>query len=300
MSSKTRTYTRTLLLLAVFAALLSISCSSPVVWNADVKSFVDDGTSTVSVKNFAAQNGGAATTVVPSGSETVVTLTMTNPRSLQLSCCADSTLLVSPPRVTVVSPQKITLAFTPALAAEHKDLVFTATFAAPKDDRTYDPQLITIHCNSCPGSVESSLAAALDVSGRAFAGFRLPSSPTDNDLSQVEITYGRADGSGSPQAVALGVADPSLLQKILSVDGRNLLGTDSPLNRYFQPTGINTGEDYIFSVVVVDTILRSSRAPPRRSQETVAPTGSTRGLRPTIRVTFLFALKCSIIYAKVK
>jgi len=255
---------RTLLLLVAFATLLSISCNSPLVWNADVKSFVDDGTSTVSVKNVAEQNGGVATTVVPSGSESVVTLTMTNPRSLQLSCtasCADSTLLVSPPRVTVLGPQQITLAFTPVLAAEHKDLDFTITFASSKDDRVYDPKSITIHCNSCPGCVDSSLGAALDASGRAFAAFRLPCSLTDSDLSQVAITYGRADGSGASQTVTLGVADPSLLQKKLSVDGRDLLGSDSPLNRYFQPTGISSGEDYMFSVVVVDSEgLRSKTA----------------------------------------
>jgi hypothetical protein len=293
MSSRTRSHTRLLLFLAAFAALLSISCGFPVVWNADVKSFVDDGTATVSLSNFAVQGGGA-TTVVPSGSETIVTLTMTNPRSLPLSCtasCVDSALLVSPPRVTVVSPQMITLAFTPALAAEHKDLVFTVTFAAPRENRTYNPQPISIHCNSRPGSVESSLDAALDASGCAFAAFCLPSSQTDNDLSQVEITWQRADGTGSAQTVALSVDDPSLLQKRLSVDGTGLLGADSPLDRYFQPTGITTGDDYVFVVVVVDTEGLGSQTATTTSNSTLytvtySGNGNTDGAAPVDLSTY--------------
>ena len=101
MSSKTRPSTRTLLLPAVFVALLSISCGSPVVWNADVESFVDDGTSIVTSRASPCKAAVLPTTVAPSGGQTVVTLNMTNPRSLQLTCsasCSDGALLSTPPK----------------------------------------------------------------------------------------------------------------------------------------------------------------------------------------------------------
>ena len=103
----------------------------------------------------------------------------------------------------MVDPGRISLTFTPGLAAEHKDLCFTLQFIAPTIGRTYSPMEIIIRCNSAPGGVESSLDAALDAGGTAFAAFRLPSQPTDDDLSRVEIACWRADGTGAGETVTL-------------------------------------------------------------------------------------------------
>ena len=47
----------------------------------------------------------------------------------------------------------------------------------------------------------------------------------------------------------------------MCVNGSDLLETDSPLNRYYMPSGISTGDDYAFSVVVIDVDgLRSQAA----------------------------------------
>ncbi len=236
----------------------------PYVLNADLGGFVDDGLSTVQLKAFTAENGGTAKTVIPSQSETTVMLTLVNSRSLGLSCrpvCEDESLFDQLPVASVLSPDKIAFSFTPSLKAEHMDLGFTLQFCAPSLNRTYDPATISLHCNTPPGGVQSSLDAALDASGCAFAAFRLPSSATDNDLARLEISCARADGTGSPTTVVLPVDDASLTVEKRTVNGTDLLGPDGPLDRYYQPSGITSGDDYLFSVTAVDTEgLRSKTA----------------------------------------
>jgi uncharacterized repeat protein (TIGR02543 family) len=245
-------------------AQVATSCSVPVVWNADVQGFVNDGLSTVQLKDFTVECSGTAETVIPSEVETTVTLALLNPRSLDLTCkvtCEDESLFDELPVTSVLSPVKITFSFTPSLKAEHKDLRFTLDFCAPSLNRTFDPATISLHCNTPPGGVESSLDAALDASGYAFAAFRLPSSATDDDLARLEIICARADGTGSATTVVLPVNDASLTVEKRTVNGTDLLGPDGPLDRYYQPSGISSGDDYLFSLTVVDTEgLRSKTA----------------------------------------
>ena len=244
--------------------LLPFGCGGPLVWNADLKTFVDEGTSIISLDGFTLDNDGITVTMIPSGSRAVVYLEIANPRSLEISCTpgwTDGSLFDSVPQAAVINPGQISLAFTPGFAAEHKNLVITLQFAAPTIGRTYAPVDITLYCNSAPGGVKSSLDAALGTDGAAFAAFRLPSEPTDNDLSGVEISYWRADDTGTRESVTLGVDDASLYQKRLCVNGGDLLGTDNPLNRYYRPSDISSGDDYAFSIVVIDADgLRSQAA----------------------------------------
>jgi uncharacterized repeat protein (TIGR02543 family) len=250
-------------LLWAAAALLS-SCGIPFVWNADVRTFVDDGLSVVQLKDFTAESGGTALTVIPSLAATVVTLNVINPRELDINCsitCADDSLYDVLPAVTSCDPHCVTFTFTPSLKAEHQDLALTATFGAPALNRTYASVSLTVHCNTAPGSVAPTLDAALDASGVAFAAFRLPCGASDTDLSEVDLGWTRSDGSGGGGSVTLPVNDPSLLTTILAADGSDLLGSGSPLNRYYRPAGISSGENYDFTVVVIDSEgLRSPSA----------------------------------------
>jgi uncharacterized repeat protein (TIGR02543 family) len=244
-----------MILVSASAALFCVSCGAPLEVGADIKGFVDDGTSTVSLAGFTASLDGAENVVLPSGKRAVVTLDLVNPRSVRIDCavrCADDSLLDSLPAVSVPNPQRVSFAFTPSLLAERKDLTFTIEISSPDLDRSFPPETITIHCNTPPGDVESSLDAALDSSGQAFAAFRLPSTPTDDDLAQVRISYAPVDGTGPAGTVTLPVADACLCAEICSVQGKNLLGTVTPLNRYFRPNGIATGDNYLFTVVTID------------------------------------------------
>jgi len=247
-------------------ALLLSACPSPI-WQADVKSFVDDGLSTVSLREATARSGGAVKSVIPSGEETVVTVDLLNPRSIPLSvsaCCKEVSLLSSGPSLAVVNPKQLLLRFTPTLAAEHTNLEFSIAVSAPALNRTYEPMAIVLPCNTPPGSIASTVHAALDGSGYGFAAFRLPSTPTDDDLSQVEITWGRADGVGGTTATTLAAGAPSLLANHLTAAGEDPLGTDNPLDRYYQPptAGMTAGLDYVFTVVLIDGGgLRSDPAP---------------------------------------
>jgi hypothetical protein len=279
-----------ILLFAALVALLCFSCG-PLVWNADVQTFVNNGLTIVSMLNFTARGDA---TVVPSGEETIVTIELLNPRSVLISGTVsweDDSLFDSSPALSVVGPTELSLSVTPSLLAERKNLDLTIVLTAPELNRTYDPETITIRCNTPPGSVGDSLDAALDQNGYAFAAFRLPSGATDDDLSRVEIAYARADGTGSGQTVTLSVDDPSLLQEKRTPTGTDILGADDPLDRYYGPAGISSGDDYIFTVVLIDTEgLRSESTSITSSAATYAVTyhgnGNTGGSPPVDTQTY--------------
>lgn len=244
------------LLLAASLTQVFLSCNSPFKWNADIKEFVDDGQSILKLEKFVAESGGMRKTVVPSCTSTVVTMDILNPRSIQVDCtvlCADESLFDSLPVVSVSSRSNATFSFTPALRAERKDLVFTVQLSSPETDHVFPPETVTIHCNTPPTGVAESLDAALDGSGAAFAAFKLPSSPTDDDLAQVKISYASVDGSSSGGTVTYAVDEACLCTQKCKVGGTDLLGAAHPLNRYYQPSGIGTGDNYLFTVALVDT-----------------------------------------------
>ncbi len=244
------------MLVAASAAQLLTACRLPFQWNADIKKFVDDGRSTLTLSSFTAGNGGTTKTVIPSASETVVTLNIDNPRSIELACevgCADESLFDALPRVSVPNPTTVAFAFTPSLRAERRDLVFTVRMSSPEIDHAYDPATLVIHCNTPPRSVADSLNAALDAAGCAFAAFKLPSSPTDDDLAQVRITYAPAEDADSLESATFRVEEACVCAQVLSVAGIDILGGSDPLNRYYRPDGLSTGDNYVFSVVVIDS-----------------------------------------------
>lgn len=243
-----------ILVLAMGSQLLS-SCGVPYQWNADIKSFMDDGRSILKVNGFTAEVGGSEWTVIPSGKKAVVTLDITNPRSLELTCvvqCADESLFDSPPVTTVAGPNSVVVAFTPALCAERKDLVFTVSLSSPEIDHAFTPETVNIRCNTPPTRPES-LGAAFDGEGFAFTAFKLPSSATDDDLKQVKIVYKVTGTEGVGETAAFTVNEACLCGKRTPLSGTDLLGVWDPLNRYFRPETARYGNDYDFKVVLIDT-----------------------------------------------
>ncbi len=257
-------HTRILLMVAAVVFAVCVSCEGPFVWRAQIKSFVEDGLCNISLEDFSVRGHGEAGLPIPSRQETVVHLYITNPRSIGISGSVtweDDSLFNSTPVLTVIGPDEMRLEFTPSLLAERRNLIFTLNITAPGLNRTYEPGQVELRCNTPPGSVSSTLDAALDPDGFAFAAFRLPNSESDTDLSLVEVTYRPAAAPETVQTVELPVDDQSLLEVITNASGEDLLGTSGPLNRYFRPVNTESGEDYLFTVVVIDTEgLRSTAA----------------------------------------
>ncbi len=270
---------------SVGAALALCSCQEPFQWHADVRGFVDNGLSVVTLSSFTVNGAGIAP--VPSGREARLEALFDNPRSLGIECrvsCVDESLLDALPTAAALGDGRAELRFTPALGAEHRDICLSLVIEVPALGRVFDPMPVSVRCDSPPGPVEG-LGAALDSGGRAFAAFRLPSSPTDDDLASVEVRYRRADGSGPELAANVPAGDPSLLAPILSVQGSELLSAGDALNCYFLPPGIDTGDDYLFTVSVIDAAgLRSAPASVESAAETYTlaydGNGSTGGLAP--------------------
>lgn len=243
------------ILLAAPMASSFFSCDGPFKWREDIKDFVEDGKSRLSLDGFAVQVGGIDKTVVPSGREAIVTLEIINPRSIEVACvveCADETLFDALPSVTVEGENLVTFSFVPALRAERKDLSFTVRLSSPETGSEYPSESIAIRCNSPPSGVASSLRAAFDQDGRAFAAFRLPSSPTDGDLVEVRIEYAPAGTGSGGETATFGVDEACLCTKVTPFSGTDLLGTSNPLNRYFSPGSIPAAVSYAFSVTLID------------------------------------------------
>jgi hypothetical protein len=244
-----------MILVAASMAQVFSACDSPFEWNADLKDFVEDGRSILKLSGFTAKIGDETKTIVPSGQETVVTLAVLNPRSIELACdvdYADESLFAVLPSVSVLSPQKVAFSFTPALLAERKDLAFTVNLSSPETENTFPSEAIMIHCNTPPHSVEN-IGAAFDASGRAFTAFRLPCTAVDDDLSKVRIDY-KIDGStGDGETVTLDVNETCICGKRTPVNGSDLLGDPDSLNRYFKPDTASYGSAYDFSVTLIDS-----------------------------------------------
>ena len=251
-------------LLIVTAMGFLCSCAVPFEWNAEVRTTVDDALTVVALTELVARYDGVQTAVIPSGREITLVATLINPRSILVSGtvdASDETQFEVLPRVVAENYEELRVYFTPALAAEHTDITVRVAPTAPALNRTYDPAELVLRCNSAPGCVTDSLDAALDEAGRPFAAFRLPCSATDDDLDRVEIVWTRADAGTVEGTVTLPVLDHTLLGEIRTCDGGLLLEPGDLLNRSFRPAATSTGDDYLFTVVLIDTEgLRSTPA----------------------------------------
>lgn len=251
-----RSISTILFLLAAPMALVLLSCDGPFKWREDIVDFIEDGKSRLSLDGFTIMVDGDEETSVPSGRKAVVTLNIRNPRSIEVACvveCADETFFSALPSVTIGSQRQASFSFTPALKAERRDLVFTVCLSSPETGSAYPAESLTIRCNSAPSGVAGTLRAAFNQSGRAFVAFRLPSSPTDEDLAQVRITYAPAGTEGDGEMATFGVDEACLCKKVTTISGTDILGSSNSLNRYFSPDAIDAAVNYLFSVTLIDS-----------------------------------------------
>jgi hypothetical protein len=222
---------------------------------ADLRGFVTNGLSMVSIRATAFMSGNTVLSRVPSGQEISGAIQIVNPQNLDVTYSLswnvdDACFSVLPPSSPTPSdPTSLTIQFTLCPKAEHKTITFTLGKYVASLNKKYDNDNFSIICDSPPDPAQG-LVTAEDASQKAFLAFVLPSGPIDDDLASVELTWHRVLGGSDSTATYPVTA-------LTSVPAKDPIGDGSALNRYFCPN-IDPGYAYAFSVVVVDAAGQKS------------------------------------------
>ncbi|MBN1649028.1 MAG: InlB B-repeat-containing protein, partial [Spirochaetales bacterium] len=252
-------YAFRIFIFCAFYVLLCFSCKGPLEWNNDIPGFVENGLSTITIRNSVNNADGIEITWLSSLEETVIRINLINPQNHEAEFTmtpTDAALYDSVPLMEVLDNRTLLLTIDPALSAEHGTLDFGLNIYIPSLNRNCPEQLVSFPCDTAPNPVDVVLGGTTD-NDKAMTAFRLPASETDDDLVSIEVTWGVA---GSTQTVTdtYSIADSGLLDP--PADGENLLAGESDLNRYFYPAAAVTGSVYAFTVVLVDNAGRRSVA----------------------------------------
>ena len=248
------------IIIAALSLLSLASCDDPVTWGRDIKTYVEDGMSAVLLRDYTLyDSGGTVRTAAPSSETNRVNLSLVNPRSVSLNgtiTCDKAGLLSGGPTLTASSgiTSELSFSFTPDLTAEHNNLSFTISLAAPSTGATYTLDTVTVLCNTVPGSMSGRVLADTDAGNTAYAAFALPEGSTDDDLSAVTISWTNLGNSSDSGSVTLDSDDAAITTAITNDTGDDLVsGYDSALRRYYQPGSFSAGDDYQFIVSVKDS-----------------------------------------------
>jgi uncharacterized repeat protein (TIGR02543 family) len=236
-------------------------------WNADLPSFVEEGMSTAYLTSASyVQGNGATNADVTHGIPVTVTLTVENPKSLELaySLNVDTAYMADAAVPTMANTASATdgvtrasFVFTPSEAAEHNDIPFTLTLSAPSINKSFASKTFTVRCDGVPDPV-NDLVAGITSGRMACIGFTLPESGTDSDITAVEITY-TSSTAGTSKTVTESVSQTG--SGLTTVPTPALLDSDAGLYaRYFIPTDVVSGNQYTFTVVSVDASGKRSTA----------------------------------------
>ena len=229
-----------------------ISCPTPLGDRDDIVDFIDTGKSIVRIRSATFYDGSAVLSRVPSGKTVTVVLDIINPSDLDVTYTVTS----AAPGLLTVTPQahpapasttRLEFSFTAAVGAEQRDLDFTVGKYVAGTNRTFPDETVSITCDTPPEPAEA-VDAAYNTANKVFTAFRLPSGATNADLSKVELTYARANGSGASKTVTLSVSSPELT----TASSPNILLDSDSRNRYFQPGDVVGGEAYNFWITIID------------------------------------------------
>ena len=250
--------------MACAAAL--VACEMPD-WNSDLEAFVDYGRSIAYLDSSSyVQRNAAVNTDVRRGIPVTVTVTLNNPKAIDLeyTISVDSTLVdgtVEPPANTAGADNGITtvsFTFTPAETAEYSDITFKLGIAAPSLNRTFQPATFKVHCDSPPDPV-TNLTAGISTDGKACIGFTLPEDYADADIAKVEITYASSTAN-TAKTVTEDVSQTGT--------GLTTVPAPSPLSsnvgkyvRYYLPDDVIAGNQYTFTVTPIDASGKKGETP---------------------------------------
>jgi len=239
-----------------------VQCSMPLTFSNNSKAVVESALSEVKVGTVAFFRGTSAVTRISSGTTVTARVDVINPKNLEVLYSlspADPNLFSSLPPVNPKGGNRLSFDFQLRLVAEHKTVTFTLGKSVASTDKTYAPETFSVVCDSPPDPVQN-LAVGRDSSNRAYMAFTLPEAATNDDLSQVILTYQDIQDAKKPgtlQTATLGVDDPSLST---AVTPDLLSSVTSFKKRYFQPDPAKTtqGHAYAFTAVLIDAVGQTS------------------------------------------
>jgi hypothetical protein len=236
-------------------ALCLGACGLPLQ-QMDVEDFIEKGTTDVAVSTVTFKMGSATLSRAISGRELTCDVTIANPKTLDISYTlswdVDDAFFVTPPptdpKPTNASGLTFSFVLNPS-KAEHKTITFSLGKYASAINKTYEPNTFSILCDSPPHPPE--LEVAMDTAQKSTLAVRLPSEPSDDDLSRLRITWGM-EGTTTTQSAVYAISALTALPASASFS--------SAFDCYFQAPLCVAGEGYAYAVSVLDAADQESSA----------------------------------------
>jgi hypothetical protein len=234
---------------------LCVSACDFTLTQANVKEFLDNGVSLVSVR---ASYFSSASSLgrIPSGTAITGTLTMLNPSQLDitysLSQSTEASYFSSQPEAAPVATDlnHVSFSFELSAEAEHKTITFALGKYAASINRTYANETISVLCDSPPDPAHR-VATIMDANQKSVLAILLPTGAIDDDLTKVKITWGREDSSTTSSATYS-------ISELASASSSNPFS--SSYDCYFQSSDCVAGYGYAYSVTIIDEAGQESSA----------------------------------------
>ncbi|WP_146049354.1 hypothetical protein, partial [Alkalispirochaeta sphaeroplastigenens] len=174
---------------------LVFSCSPAGIWQQDVRGFVDDGLSLVTMESYRLSRQGETASLsqaIPNEPHTL-RVSLRNPRDFDLIVAlevGDPGLYDGEPQLVAVDNRLLEVHFHPRESARDQELAFRITLRAPQTGRTFAPLALSLDCRY----PASDITVTIDLETPGAFGLVL----TPNPLEVVRgnsVTVGLAGGS---------------------------------------------------------------------------------------------------------
>ena len=275
-------------------ALSFLSCKN-LLKQTDLEDFIETGLTNVLLRSADFNSGSGSESRIPSGQTVTCSLVIVNPKSFDVTYSLGwnidgSAFTTLPP--TAPAPSNAThlsFSFVPNPAqAEHKTITFSLGKYVASINKTYDNESFSILCDSPPNPA-TRVATVMDSDQKSLLGVLLPTQVSDDDLSQLKITWSQ-EGSTTAETGTYGISS------IASAPASNTFA--SKYDCYFQSPDCVAGYGYAYSVIVIDSGGQESSAVSTSSTANVfylnyGGNGNTGGSAPA-SVGYRFAATATV------
>ncbi len=258
------------------------SCNGPLK-QADLQTFVETGETNVLLRSETFSPSLASLNRISSATTVTCSLAIINPKSFDVTYSlgwgVDNSLFATQPSASPVPSDPTHLSFSFVLAdplAEHKTITFNVGKYVASINKTYAPETFSVICDSPPDPAARLSAVVNPSDQKSVLAILLPRQPSDDDLSQLQITWTEEGSSSSNTA-------------IYSISSLNTPPSPCPFSGtyacYFQSSDTVAGYGYTYSVVVIDQAGQVSSPVSSTSQANFFPVnydgnGATGGSAP--------------------
>jgi hypothetical protein len=247
---------RGILILALSLVCLA-ACRGPLK-QADLEEFIETGLTNVLLRSSSFDAGSGSLSRIPSGKAVTCNVVIINPKSFNVTYSLgwniDGSAFTTAPSAapTPADATHLNFSFVPNPArAEHKTITFSLGKYVATINKTYDPEYFSILCDSPPNPATRVATLTEASSQKSQLAVLLPTETSDDDLSQLKITWSR-EGSTATETNTYAI---SSLKAPLSPNP-----FASAYDCYFQSSDCVAGYGYAYSVVVVDAAGQESSA----------------------------------------